>query len=384
MYSVSAYGFMIADSARMDAYVEALRRAVKPDSVVLDIGAGTGIFTMLACRFGARRVYAIEPADAIQVAREIAAANGYADRIEFIQKLSTEITLPEKADVIISDLRGLLPFLGHHISSIADARKRLLKPGGTLIPQRDNVWVGIVEAAETYDEYWQPWDKYELDMTAARRIVTNTAGWKIENVTPEILLAAPQLLVTLDYTTIHDPNVAGALNFTVNRDGTAHGLLIWFDAMMAEGVGFSNAPDSKNPAKVYGRSFFPWTRPVELKEGDQVNVRLEAKLVGDDYIYRWETTIKAPKNPQQIKAHFNQSTFYGEPLSLSSLRKQSDAYIPELNPEGLIDHYILSQMTSQAPLGEIAKQLAERFPDKFARWQDALTRVGELARKYSK
>ena len=78
------YGFMIADNARMDAYVEALRRAVGSDSVVVDIGAGTGVFSLLACQFGARRVYAIEPAVAIQVAREIAAANGYADRIEFI------------------------------------------------------------------------------------------------------------------------------------------------------------------------------------------------------------------------------------------------------------------------------------------------------------
>lgn len=384
MYTISMYGFMIADGARMDAYVEALRRAVNPDSIVLDIGAGTGIFALLACQFGARRVYAIEPADAIQVAREIAAANGYANRIEFIQKLSTEVTLPEQADVIISDLRGVLPFLGRHISSIADARARLLKPGGTLIGQLDNVWVAIVEAEETYNEYLSHWEKYEFDMTAARRIVTNTTGWGVKKVTPGILLADPRLWATLDYSTISDPNVIGEMSFTVTRDGTAHGMLIWFDATMAEGVRFSNAPGAENPAKVYGRSFFPWSHPVELKEGDQVNARIEARLISDDYVYRWETTIRSKREPQQVKAHFNQSTFYGEPLSLSRLRKQSDAYIPELNPEGLMDHYILSQMTNQTPLGEIAKQLAERFPDKFARWQDALTRVGELARKYSK
>jgi len=384
MYTISMYGFMIADNARMDAYVEALRRAVKPDSIVVDIGAGTGVFALLAGRFGARRVYAIEPADAIQVAREIAAANGYADRIEFIQKLSTEVTLPERADVIISDLRGLLPFLGRHISSVADARSRLLKPGGTLISQRDDVWVAIVEAEGTYNEYLSPWDKYEFDMTAARRIVTNTTGWKVKEDGSEILLAKPLLWATLDYAVISDPNVAGEMSFDVIRDGTAHGTLVWFDATMAEGVGFSNAPGAENPAKVYGRSFFPWSRPVELKEGDQVNVRLEARLVGGDYVYRWETTIRSSSEPRQIKARFNQSTFYGEPLSLSGLRKKSDAYVPELNLDGVMDQYILSQMGAGTPLGEIAKRLAERFPDKFTRWQDALTRVGELARKYSK
>ena len=383
-YSISDYGSMITDKARMKPYVEALRRSVKPDDVVIDLGAGTGIFALLACQFGARKVYAIEPADAIQVAREIAAANGYAGRIEFIQKLSTEVTLPERADVVISDLRGLLPFLGRHISNIADARARLLKPGGMLISQRDEIRVAIVEAEETYNEYLSPWSEYEFDMAAARRIVTNTTGWKIKKDTTEILLAEPRLWATLDYMTISDPDVAGAISFDVIRDGTAHGMLVWFDATLAEGVEFSNAPGAENPTKVYGRSFFPWSHPVELKAGDQVNVRLEARLVNDDYIYRWETTIISSAEPQQIKTHFNQSTFYGAPLSLSGLRKQSDAYVPELNPDGLMDHYILSQMTGRTPLGEIAKQLTERFPDKFARWRDALTRVGELAGKYSK
>jgi protein arginine N-methyltransferase 1 len=375
---------MIADNARMDAYAEALRRAVKPDSVVLDIGAGTGIFSLLACRFGARKVYAIEPDDAIRVAREIAAANGYSDRIEFIQKLSTEVTLPELADVIISDLRGILPFLGRQILSVADARARLLKPGGTLIGRRDDLWAAIIEAEETYNEYLSPWDKYDFDMTAARRIVTNTTGWTIRKDTSEILLAEPRLWATLDYSTISDPDVAGELSFDCARDGTAHGMLVWFDATTAEGLGFSNAPGAENPTRVYGRSFFPWTLPIELKKGDRVDARLEARLVGADYVYQWETTVRSSSEPRQIKAHFDQSTFYGEAQSPGSLLKRSDVYVPELNPDGMMDHYILSQMSARTPLGEIAKQLAKRFPDKFARWQDALTRVGELAGKYSK
>jgi predicted RNA methylase len=64
MYSVGVYGEMIGDSIRMRAYVQALRDAVKPGSVVLDIGTGTGIFAMLASQFGAQRVYAIEPDNA--------------------------------------------------------------------------------------------------------------------------------------------------------------------------------------------------------------------------------------------------------------------------------------------------------------------------------
>ena len=129
-YGIYDYGSMMGDSVRMEAYVQALRNVVTPKSIVLDLGAGTGIFSMLACRFGAHKVYALEPNEAIQLAKKLVADNGLADRIEFIQEISTRVTLPEKVDIIIADLRGALPVYSLHIPTIADARKRFLKPGG--------------------------------------------------------------------------------------------------------------------------------------------------------------------------------------------------------------------------------------------------------------
>ena len=58
---------MLADPVRFDAHAEALRRSVTPNSVVVDLGAGTGIPFVLACRFGARRAYAIEPSSAVHI-----------------------------------------------------------------------------------------------------------------------------------------------------------------------------------------------------------------------------------------------------------------------------------------------------------------------------
>src|SRR5829696_1199528 len=157
MYSLHFYGQMLADVARMDAYTAALRQTIRPDSVVMDLGCGPGVFALLACKLGARRVYAVEPNNVVGLAREAAAANGFADRIEFFEKLSTEITLPEPASVIVSDLRGVLPFFQQHIPSIIDARTRLLARGGVLIPHRDILWAALVEAPEQYTELVGPW-----------------------------------------------------------------------------------------------------------------------------------------------------------------------------------------------------------------------------------
>ena len=137
MYDIFGYGSMIADRTRMGAYETALRRAITPGCIVADLGTGTGMMAMMAARMGAAKVYAIEPGDLIQVGRECARANGLADRIEFIQDISTKVSLTCQVDVIVSDMRGVLPLHHSHLASIADARRRFLKPVGVLIPQQD-------------------------------------------------------------------------------------------------------------------------------------------------------------------------------------------------------------------------------------------------------
>jgi type I protein arginine methyltransferase len=380
MYSFSGYGEMVRDGVRMGAYTAALRRAVRPGSVVLDIGTGTGFFALLACRYGARKVYAIEPDDAIQLARQTAVANGLADRIEFIQGLSTQITLPEQADVIVSDLRGVLPPFQHHIPSIADARRRLLAPGGVLIPRRDTLWVCVVEAPGTYREYLDPWtlDPYGVDMRAGRELVTNT--WKKARFGPGQLLAEPQRWAELDYATLENPDLAATVTLTVARPGTGHGLCLWFDAELADGIGFSNAPGA--PKAIYGSAFFPWSEPVVLAAGDTVALNLRADLAGDDYTWGWESGVSRGTTGEPV-AHFRQSTLLGVPLSPEQLRKRSDGHVPGLNLEGCIDRLILESMQAGMPLGQIASLVAERFPDRFPRWEEALTRVGDLSLKYS-
>ena len=51
---------MLADQRRTSRYLAAIRRAVRSDDVVLDLGTGTGILAIAAAQAGARRVFAIE------------------------------------------------------------------------------------------------------------------------------------------------------------------------------------------------------------------------------------------------------------------------------------------------------------------------------------
>lgn len=322
MYSLHFYGQMIADTARMRAYAAALRQVVKSDSVVMDLGSGPGVFALLACKLGARRVYAVEPSNVIGLAREAAAANGFADRIQFFESMSTEITLDERASIIVSDLRGVLPWFQQHIPSIIDARERHLARGGTLIPHRDTVWAAVVEAADSYEELMAPWENndFELDLSAGTRLITN--NWRKTRIRAEQLLVEPVCWTKIDYYEVNTPDIQAEISWRAARTGTAHGVAVWFDSELVEGISFSNHPNS--PEMIYGQGLFPFSQPVELMEGDRIKLRLAANLVGDDYVWRWDTDFFA-RDDAQPKVSYKQSTFFGVALSPALLQKARQA-----------------------------------------------------------
>jgi len=56
-YSVHNFGTMLFDHVRREAYLEVIRR-LAPGSRVLDLGAGTGFFSIAALNAGADHVVA--------------------------------------------------------------------------------------------------------------------------------------------------------------------------------------------------------------------------------------------------------------------------------------------------------------------------------------
>ena len=168
MYSLSGYGEMIADRVRIAAYVQALRQAVRPGAVVVDIGTGPGIMAVLACQLGASRVYAIESDEIIQVARAIAAANGCADRIEFIEDLSTKVTLPVRADVIVSDMRGVLPFLGTILRPLQTPDADSSRPPEHSFPERIRFGPASLKRRSVTQKLWTPGSSTSLDRISRR------------------------------------------------------------------------------------------------------------------------------------------------------------------------------------------------------------------------
>ncbi|MBZ5659098.1 MAG: 50S ribosomal protein L11 methyltransferase [Acidobacteriia bacterium] len=381
-YNLAGYAGLIADRVRTDAYAQALRGAIRPGSVVLEIGTGPGIFAVLACQLGAGRVIAIEASPVIQLARDVAAANHCTERIEFIEDLSTNVNFPIRADVIVSDLHGVLPLFEHHIPSIVDARRRFLAPGGMLIPRKEVIWAAVVEAPDRYGKIVDPWEHNGLgqDLGAARKLVVNEI--LKARFTPAQMLTEPLVWATLDYSTMESPDVQGELCWSIQRDATGHGIAVWFESELADGVHFSNAPGE--PETIYACMFFPWLNPVPLAAGQRVRVDLLAKLLGSDYFWRWTTKVGSMESPEKIITQFDQSQLHGSILSPAALHRGASTFVPQISEKGRMQQRTLELMDGSAPLEEIAKRLAAEFPLRFTCWQQALSYAGELSREYSR
>jgi protein arginine N-methyltransferase 1 len=382
MYSLTSYARMYGDPIRHEAYAEAMRRVVTPDSVVVDLGTGTGVYALLACQLGAKKVYALEVNPLCRIGREMAVANGFGDRIEFIEKLSTEITLPERADVIVSDLRGLTPFLGQHLPSIADARARHLKPGGVLMPRRDRIFAALATNEEAHQEHTRVWtdNPLDLDMSAAARL--SSGAVYASPVRSDQLLTQPQCVWEIDYWELgSDYGMDARLTQASTQAGTAHGIGLWFEASPIEGVTYVTGPhDVEARATVYSMAFLPLPRPLDVNNGDTVDIRVRAVLDGD-YIWSWNTAVRDRSGA--VTARFNQSSLDGEPLSPDLIRRRSSYYKTPATERISIDRDILDRMLLGQTLGDIATDLMAQHPKRYARLSEALAYVADLAGNYA-
>ena len=382
LYDLPAYGAMITDRVRTGAYCQALTLAVKPGDVVVDLGAGAGIFTLHACRLGARLVHAIEPNAVIQVAREIVEANRFSQRVSFHQAMSFQVELPEPCDVLVTDPRGILPFFEKAIPTIIDARHRLLKPDGVLIPQRDTIWAALIEAPDIYHKHCD--DAWRLandgfDLEAARRRTIN--NFRKRRLDMKQLLSAPVSWLLLDYQVIQKASASGTLQLQAERPGTAHGFALWFDSELIDGISISNRPGETRA--LAGQLFFPFQEPLPVLAKQIITIDLRADLIAGDYMWHWTTHATSAPSPDKTERLYHQSSLFSTLLGPEQLRKMSDHHIPSLNEEGVAHMRALELMNSRRPLGQIAEAMAAEFPKRFPSSDDALGFVGGLSARWS-
>jgi len=128
---------MLTDRVRNKLLQKAIRKAFKPGMSFLDIGAGTGVWAILAAKLGASRVVAIETEESlIPVIGRLAQENGVADKIEIVHGRSNDVRLSGRFDLIVSEIFDSDAFGKETIESFVDIRERFLAKDGIFIPEK--------------------------------------------------------------------------------------------------------------------------------------------------------------------------------------------------------------------------------------------------------
>ncbi|MBI3568451.1 MAG: 50S ribosomal protein L11 methyltransferase [Gemmatimonadetes bacterium] len=315
MYDLRDYDTMFADPLRTTAVLAAIRAAVRPGDVVVEIGTGTGYFAVAAARAGARHVYAIERDDVAVVAREVVADNGVADRVTVIHGDASTVTLPERGTVLLEDTRGILPFNDGRIALLRDAWARHLVEGARCVIASDELWAApSVRPAPDGDALVVLESTvHGIDRRAVERRLRDQ--WRRVRLDAGALLGAPARLLTLDVATVVDADAEARVAWTAGRDGTLDGIAVWFDAALAGGGRLSNAPAA--PRLLYGQAYFPLTHPVPVRAGDTIRLDWRAMLVDGSYLFAWHTRV-APRDGGEA-VEFRQSSLAAHAPALGTL-----------------------------------------------------------------
>ncbi len=350
----------LSDPPRLAAFDRAIRALVRPTDIVIDLGCGTGILGLMACRAGARRVYAIDDGGMIGVAAEAARRNGFGDRIVHIAGKSTRVDVPERANVIVSDQIGRLGFEAGLMEFYDDARRRLLAPDARVLPERVTTWAAPVEQPALFGqvEFWKT-PRAGFDFAFIREAAVNT-GYP-HTFTPGDLLApgAPVVAYDIRAEGVASSMAAGTATFEVTRPGLLHGLAGWFAADLVPGVVLTNAPGA--PDRIERRhSYLPVDRAVSVIPGDQVSVTLRVRPA--DVLLSWRVAVT--RRGERI-ASFDHTTLRGMLISQSDLVRTRPDARPRAGQRSRAAATVIGLADGTRTLREIEALTYERHPDMF-------------------
>ena len=147
-FNAANYQGMKNDEARTPVFAQALQQALARDAgemVILDIGTGPeALLALIAAKAGAKKVYAVEASTVVaDLARRAVAAAGMEDVVEVIEGFSTEIFLPEKADLLVAEIVGSVASDEGIYATMHDAQLRHLKKPhdpASYIPRAVETW----------------------------------------------------------------------------------------------------------------------------------------------------------------------------------------------------------------------------------------------------
>ena len=285
MYDLWFHRVMCADDVRVSAYAKAIRAEVKPDDVVLDVGCGVGVLSVLAAKAGARRVYAVDLDDSVHYARRVVVENGVGDRVDVFRGRIQDVELPEKPTLIVADVRGGLPW-GVGAAPAWNAARAKAAPHVRTIPTHDVVMAEPV-TSDTLDARIRRLAPIEGVSLAALR-PSLALGW--ERPDPDVRPLAPAGAVAeVRYDAPLVDEFDGTVTFETTRPVSVDGFRVGFEAHLAPGVSYRSF--GEGAARVYGSLLLPTRERLAWRPETPLALRVSRRRVSGGPGLLWSVRL---------------------------------------------------------------------------------------------
>jgi len=280
---------MLNDRVRTETFVRAIEATVCPGDVVVDIGTGTGVLALAAARAGARHVYAIEASAIGRAAEEMFAANGIAERVTLLPGWSSQVELPERADVLIAEIIGNDPAEEGVMETFADARKRFLVSDPRMIPGRVQTFAipvtidekVLAKHAFTLDatSNWKDW--YGIDFDPLLTSPLNKSV--VFRVAPSAArdwpqLSSPVALADLDLSGTKHPLVNESVDLVIETPGMLGGLLVYFELDVSPGQRISTSPAVASETCSWAVKVWASGNQIQVQPGDRFKINYKYRV----------------------------------------------------------------------------------------------------------
>jgi type II protein arginine methyltransferase len=276
---------VLNDEGRALGYESALRSLVGPNELVLEIGTGSGILALLAAQAGAGQVITCETNPyLVDVAREIIAANGYADRITVLHKSSKKleigVDLPRPADILLGDHFTGSFYPGGGLALYQDALGRLTKPEAITLPSRGGIRLALARCPVLAARY-RPGLVAGFDFSAFTRFLP-----PVISIAPDEWVASRAEILS-QAVTPHPINFGQLAQFkeescqielSANTCAQADGIVSWAWLELADGISWDGGTGSEHRPWIRYLHLFP--KPLSITPDTPVNVTVTQSLNG--------------------------------------------------------------------------------------------------------